>query len=882
MKAPERPVRHIAAILALAFSVSIAGAETFSISYENGSVIRRFPEGSRPVIGLALSGGGARGLAHIGVIEILEGAGIPIDRVAGTSMGSIVGGLYAAGYTADVIESFFADDPMSGLLSSNPKRRNVYIGQKDVTGWPLFDIRFEGFKARVFPASISTGQNFNAMLSWFTLGATYNCGGDFDRLSVPFRAVATNCISGHSTVLGKGNLARAIQASSTVPGVFAPVEWEDSLLIDGGLTDNLPVGVVRNMGSDFVIAVAIEESMHSREELDNPLNMADQVTSIPMRNITAMSRASADFVINPDMTGFSSGDFSDVPGIVDRGRRAAADSLAALRERIALATERFRKAPVSGISILPAEEESFVREIFHNTPDSVTLVPFAAICEDIETLWNSGRYFAVEATLDDSSGILCVRVIPVPRQVVIRTGDGTESFSSGDGNERFMGTLMARMDDHIRHIRSEESASTFASISFQRLDETGDTLFVTVSVPKLTGIFTDESLRTRKSVIFREMEMKPGDVFDLRRVMETVGNLYGTNLFEHVSADVFPYEGGVGCRLNITERDWTVVRLGLKYDDFNGTEGKAEFSRENILGYGNQVNATLQLGSRTRMLTAENRVDRIYSSLYTFNLRAYAHQRFRPVYEGESLAHDYTDERYGLILSIGQVMDKLGNAVLQFRTETAKTDYPAILGKKDTRHEFRSLIVRSLIDSYDRYPFPRSGILNTVYLENASSVLGGTERFVKIYWGMNGYRTFGRRHTVSGSLALGSTDPATPEIEWFSLGGAPSRLGCTNSAAAASLFFADFAGLRQEQKSGTKLAAAKLSYRLFIPRYFYLDFSVGAGNVWDKDDTITRESLLQCYGITGSFDTYLGPISSGWGITSHGEDCVYFSAGREF
>jgi hypothetical protein len=254
----------------------------------------------------------------------------------------------------------------------------------------------------------------------------------------------------------------------------------------------------------------------------------------------------------------------------------------------------------------------------------------------------------------------------------------------------------------------------------------------------------------------------------------------------------------------------------------------------------------------------------------------------RPIYDRSSLVNSYEDDRYGVIFTVGQVMDKLGNLVLQFKSETSLINYPPSLGLKNHQREHRSVIVRSLIDSYDQYPFPRNGMLNIIYIENAGKVFGGTERFVKLFWGSTVTRTFSRRHTVTGSLSLGTADPSIPATESFSIGGSATRLDCYNPDTAASLFYADFPGLRNEQISGSRLAAGKLSYLLFIPRAFYLELTYGAGNVWKSGETIRAKSLLQGYGVRGIFDTYIGQLSLGWGITSRGEDRLTMSAGREF
>lgn len=865
-------------------------AETFSITYENGRVVRRYPERSHPIIGLALSGGGARGIAHIGVLETIEKMGIRVERIAGTSMGSVVGGLYASGYSPDVITYLFTSNDFSGILSSNPNRRNVYIGQKEINNWPLLDIRFRGLKAQLLPSSWSSGQKLISLLSWVTLCPTYECGRDFDRLPIPFRAVTTNCISGNTKVLGSGNLARAIQASCTIPGLFAPVEWEDSLLIDGGLTNNLPVNVAREMGSDFVIAVAIEESMHPKEDLENPIKLADQVTSIPMRNVTAISRKMADFVISPDMTGFSSKNFEPIEEMIERGRQAALDSIPSLMSRIAQLSDSLRVAALRTIEVSPAEESSYIDGVLSRHIHMGKYTPLDHITESIEELWDSGRYCEITAELDPRSGLLKLNTIKTPKFAFLHivggndTGNGErmEMISIEDDSTYLMQKLIERIESRIYSIRTENSGSTFSAITGQRLNVTRDTLLVTVTTPLLTGIFIDRDIKTRQSLILREIGMETGDTFDLEKAAYAVESLYGTNLYEHVYADVEPFNGGVGFRIHLKEKDWTVARLGIKYDEFNRAEGRLNLSRENIFGFGNQVNISFQTGARTKMFMAENRNDRVFRTMFTFNVRAYSHQRMRPIYSGEELIDEYEDNRTGAILSIGQVMDKLGNVMLQLRSETSYIHYPPSRGMKNVHREYRSVVVRSLIDSYDRYPFPRKGMLNILYLENSSKILGGTEQFVKIFWGETIAKTFSRRHTVIGSLFLGTADPSIPDEDSFGLGGNKLRINCFNRDTAASLFYTDFLGLRPEQKFGTRLASGRVSYRLFIPRYFYLEFLYGAGNVWKTGDTITTDSLLQHYGVQGSFDTYFGPLSVGWGITSHGDDQVYMTAGRQF
>ena len=245
----------------------------------------------RPKIGLVLSGGGARGLAHVGVLKELEAARIPIDYVAGTSMGSIVGGLYASGMTPAELErrilamewdSMFADRPPRDQLSLRRKEDDLRLSI------PLeFGMRDGGLRA---PRAAVGSSGLETMLKRLTEGVP----GDvkFDRMPIPFRAVATDLVSGEAVVFEHGELAAVMRASMSVPAAFAPVEIGGRLLVDGGLVDNLPVDVVRRMGADIVIAVNIGTPLAGRTITSNSTILPSapkRIMSMPLSDLSPTS-----------------------------------------------------------------------------------------------------------------------------------------------------------------------------------------------------------------------------------------------------------------------------------------------------------------------------------------------------------------------------------------------------------------------------------------------------------------------------------------------------------------------------------------------------------------------------------------------------------------
>ncbi len=236
---------------------------------------------ARPSIGLALSGGGARGAAHVGVLRVIEELGIPIDYVAGTSMGSIIGGLYAMGLSPDEIEATIKDIDWNAIFDDNPVRPERRMQRKLDDRQMLIGTRpgvIESERRVDLVPALMQGQRLALALRQYTLPA--RSIDDFDQLPIPFRAVATDVITGEAVVLKTGDLATAIRASMAVPAVFSPVEIDDRLLVDGGLAMNLPISVVREMGADIIIAVDIGGPRRERDEIANLLQMLDQIAGL--------------------------------------------------------------------------------------------------------------------------------------------------------------------------------------------------------------------------------------------------------------------------------------------------------------------------------------------------------------------------------------------------------------------------------------------------------------------------------------------------------------------------------------------------------------------------------------------------------------------------
>lgn len=297
----------------------------------------------RPRVGLVLGGGGARGLAHVGVLKMLEELRVPIDCVAGTSMGSIIGGLYASGMTAGGMDETLGKIDWLQVFTDGPPRADLPFRTKEEQRVLLTNkgIGIKDGKLQL-PRGLLQGQNLLLLLEELTLPAADV--RDFDDLKVPYRAVATDLASGQAVVLGTGELSRAMRASMSIPSALVPVEMDGKLLADGGMADNVPVDVARKLCKpDVIIAVDVGAPLVPTEDLTSVLSITEQLTGfLTVRNtrVQLATLGPRDILITPDLKGISSIDFEKFADAVAVGYAAAKAKLAPLG-RLSMAPEAF-------------------------------------------------------------------------------------------------------------------------------------------------------------------------------------------------------------------------------------------------------------------------------------------------------------------------------------------------------------------------------------------------------------------------------------------------------------------------------------------------------------------------------------------------------------
>jgi NTE family protein len=406
-------LRHlytISMLLLLASNLEPAAAAT---NVESG-------DASRPKIGLALSGGGARGAAHIGVIRVLEENNVPIDYIAGTSMGSIVGGLYSAGMSPDEIETALGDIDWDGVFDDRPPRSDRSYRRKRDDDLYLF--RFKpGFNNGEIdlPRGVVQGQKIDLELSRFVMPvATVD---DFDNLMIPFRAVAAEIATGEEVVIGTGNLATAIRASMSIPGGFAPAVRDGRLLVDGGIANNLPISVVRDMGADIVIAVDISTPLLEEEEIGSVVEILGQLTGLlTRRNVEAAiaTLTDDDVFIVPDLGEVSTTDFKDFREAIPPGRAATEAQLAEIR-KLSLPDDEYQAYQAS---LIPPRQQSPVIDRI-DLENNSRLSDAAILSRVVDT--EVGKPLDVEALETDLGKIYGLEMFQNVRYSISEDGDDT-------------------------------------------------------------------------------------------------------------------------------------------------------------------------------------------------------------------------------------------------------------------------------------------------------------------------------------------------------------------------------------------------------------------------------------------------------------------------
>lgn len=827
--------------------------------------LKTFVSSNKPMVGLALSGGGARGIAQVGVLKALEQYEIFPDIIVGTSMGSIVGGLYSAGYSVEELDTIARTTDWNDLLTFNRQsnRRDFFVDQKVTEDRAVFTLRLEGLNP-VFPTSFNDGQKLSNYLNILTFEAPIHSQNNFDLLRYKFRAVCTNLIDGAPVVLNKGSLSKALRASSSVTFFLAPVKYDSLTLVDGGLVANVPVEISKQSGAEFVVAVDVTSPLWTEKELNYPWIVADQIVSIPMRLVNRRQLEFADFIISPELNDFTSADFGKVDSLILLGYENSLEPAKKLKSILdSLYSKNIADTTVYFEKVLIADSLSkFEQNIF--VENEIQRISNIQIQKKLEELIETGYYknLSAEVISDSSGNILIIhkKYNPEVKDIVLIgvsliSSEGIdEIFSDIKRNPYSTVKLFETLTKLMRLYRA--GGYSLAEIQEINFDEESGTLKIFIDEGIISKIIVQGNDRTDEKIITRELPFSEGDFFRIVDVETGLKNLRSTGLFESVDVSVYDDEGQNVLLIKVNERQTGLLRVGYRLDNEYRFQLGLDIREENLFGTGTELGLIFFGGIRSRSYILEQKANRIFDTYFTYKVNAFyklkdifvykdkptgSDQRFSRINEGE-----YRQINYGLSLGVGTQVGRFGNLIFEGKYQTDKVKNTQLSPVEPYEFKTVSFKISSTIDTQDKYPYPENGIFFNGFYETAQSFLGGNLSYTSFGFEYRNYFSSNPNHVISPKFILGFADKTTPLSQQFSIGGQES-----------------FYGMHEFEFRGRQIFLASLMYRYKLPVKIFFDtyfkFRYDLGNTWAEQDQIRFKDLRHGIGGAVSFATPIGP-----------------------
>jgi NTE family protein len=829
----------------------------------------------RPRIALALSGGGARGLAHIGVLKVLERNGIPVDGIAGTSMGAIIGALASVGYSSGQIDSLVRIADWGGIIRDAPQRRQLFLGQKEQRARTIVQVRFEKWSLDFRPA-VTAGQKLTTVLTDILLRAPAPYPGDFDRLPIPLRVVTTDLLTGGKVLFDRGSLVDALRGTLAIPLLFTPLETDRHLLVDGGLVDNLPVREARSIGADRVIAVDTSSKLRKRDDLNAPWEIADQVTTIMEQDAVAEAKRAADLVIEPVLEQRSNTDFSRIDELVRAGEEAAERAVPAIDSLLASFPStvpdgwvRVAECRFSGLDRVSLHADAPLFE-----PPDPGPVRLSDLVLSGRSLYQSGCFLSVSMALDTSIGVLRYDVVENPSIDSIRF-EGNTAYS----DSALMSRLSTRPGAVFNHRKGRADLQGIRSLyleggySLARVDTAeirGNTLVFRIDEGRIDAIRFAGNARTRGFILRRELPFHAGDLFNAAAFEQGLENIYSTGYFETIRFDLNAVRDKRVLTLRLKEQGFSLLRAGLRYDLERRTQCLIEGTEENLFGIGAVGSWTGLLGAVDRGFRLGFRADRIFQTLLTAKGSFSASRQDFNSYSGFVRTGRY---RYGSMqtsLSVGQQMKRFGTLSVEIRDEHLRVR--PLSGSAPPREveTLRNIVLRSEVDTRDRLPFPNAGKYHVLEYETSASFLGSDIPYTRMFSSMESYYPFFRRFVLHPRIRWGTADLTTPFAKQYRFGGMESFWGLPEEAMTGRQFFI-FSGEARWRVPWFRWVESHVSFRYDL------------GGAWLRVRDLQARDFRQGMGFMYSVQTPFGPVQAAIGkLDGEKRARFYFSAGYRF
>ena len=583
------------------------GKHSFTIEYSDYDLFR-------PRIALVLSGGGARGIAQIGVIEELHRAGVEFDYIVGTSIGSIIGGLLASGYDPFELDTLVTNIDWEQIfaLNSPQKRTDLFLDQKIIEDRSLITFRFNNFRF-VVPESLAGDDEFLITLQRVFWNSLYKSAENYDDLKYKFRAITTDLVSGSAISQRSGSIISSVRASSTIPLRYTPVRQDSMVLIDGGIFANVPVEFALEFQPDLIIAVNTTSPLLKPDELNTPWSIADQVVSISMDKFTQKQLEYANFVITPNISNHKNTDFRFLDTLIEQGRIAASNSIKDIiynyehkRDSIInskyhnqLRTEDLRSSIIEVIGFVQ-EDSIYISETFYS---NITLKNWNIL---IAKLISNERYANISAEFSDEKIVLkatqnqLFTSIQLIGSNNLKIKNFIEEYSELHRGKYLSNNLKKRIiEDVLRKFR--QIGYSYTNVLNHREDLNGN-IFLTIDEGIIHQIRISGNLSTSDFLIERELKFKIGEPINASKIVRGWNNLKKTGLFASVEIIIEedPIEKSNILHIKVVEGSTQTIRIGGRVDNERSAQIGIDAIQENLFNFGVRLAGRIVAGSRNQ------------------------------------------------------------------------------------------------------------------------------------------------------------------------------------------------------------------------------------------------------------------------------------------
>ncbi len=828
-----------------------------------------------PKITLVLSGGGARGVSQIGVLKALEKHNIKIHSITGTSIGAIIGGLYATGNTADELMDLIVEYDWNRIvaLKESGNRSDLFFDQKELYDRKLITMKFNHFRFTP-PQAINSGSGFDSFIQSMIWSSPYMPTTNFDSLKYPLRIIATDLAAGKSISLKSGNLARAIKASATIPLRFPAVRIDSMILVDGGILANIPVKSALEFNPDLIIAVDASSPLLESFDLVNPWNIADQAISTAMKKISDDEMLLADFVLSPKLADKRNTDFTDLVITAELGYDAAMDSIQSIISKIG----QIKSAKLDSLakSLFGNLSEAKIRLKGFDSEDSQLIVSqnddqLRNLRNALYVMYNQESFakyksFAVE--INGNEVEITAEKYPEINVIHVKVNPGYESIEDSLSlllGEKFIGQgfdneMKYQIVEHASELMNQLNFPMSKIINFSMLN---NILILEYNLGIVDDIVITGNKQTASYLIDRDLKFQKGELVTPGNIIESSENLLFNNLFEDV--DIYPSIDKIGnmhMNVHVRESGTQTISIGGRVDNERNAQVGLDLLQDNIWNTG--AGFLIRFAVANSFLVTELSLTnpRFFRTNLTTSFIAYYNRTDRNSFVPKQVnqpnrfsnirTRDMVEEDLGLSALIGTQLERQGRLYIQMRYE--KQRFYKMSQDIPDFYTISTIKFGTVFDNRKSFDFPTEGRVIDVSLETNLLPVTEAVAFSKALFSYSANRSFAN-HTLNTTLTFGIADITVPYPEFYSLGGEDS-----------------FFGMFEDEERGRQLFRGSVAYRYLMPfQVFYdtyLTFRYDFGSTWLIPEDVKFSTFKHGVGSTIALDSPLGPLK--------------FSIGRSF